>query len=64
VPLPVAGGLDRVDRPHLIARRDQGLHPRAAVGLDPDQHLVRLVVITQMVRDQRMQGRDARDPFR
>jgi hypothetical protein len=45
VPSAEAGRLARVDREHPVARRDQGLHPQAAVGLDPDQHLVGLQVL-------------------
>jgi hypothetical protein len=42
VPLPIARHLQRVDRIDQIAGRQQCLHPRAAVGLDPHQHLIRL----------------------
>ena len=38
VPLPVPRSRLRVDREHLITRRDQRGHPRAALGLDPDLH--------------------------
>ena len=39
VPFPVPGRLQRVDRKHRVPGRDQRRHPRAPVGLDPDQHL-------------------------
>ena len=39
VPLAVPGHLQRVDREHPVAGRDQRRDPRATVGLDPDQHL-------------------------
>jgi hypothetical protein len=52
VPFPVAGGLDRVDRPHLVAGRDQRLHPRPAIGFNPDQHLIGLIPIAEVVADQ------------
>ena len=38
VPLAVAGHRQRVDREHLVARRDQGGDPGPAVGLDADLH--------------------------
>lgn len=63
VPFAVAGSLNRVDRPHLVAGRDQRLHPRTTVGLDPDQHLVRILVVAEMIRDQGVQIRDPDDPF-
>ena len=34
VPLPAPGHRHRVDREHLIPRRDQGSDPRSPVGLD------------------------------
>ena len=57
MPFPVAGHRHRVDRVHLIAGRQQRLHPRPAVGLDPDHDRVRLVV-AEMVGDQRVQRGD------
>jgi hypothetical protein len=36
---PEPGHLQRVDRVHRVAGRDQRLHPRTPVGLDPDHHL-------------------------
>ena len=53
----------RVDREHLIAGREQGLHPGAAIGLYPDHDVVRFVV-AEVIGDQRVQGRDPRDAFR
>jgi hypothetical protein len=58
---PIPGHLQRIDRIDLVAGRDQRLHPRAAVGLDPDHHLGRLAVLTQMFADHRVQPGDARD---
>ena len=40
VAVAVAGHRQRVDRIHLIAGRGQRLDPQAAVGFDPDHHLV------------------------
>ena len=40
------GGLQRVHRIHHVSGRDQGGHPRAAVGLDPDYHLRILSMLT------------------
>jgi hypothetical protein len=41
VPFPIPRHLPRIDRIHPVPGRDQRLHPRPAVGLDPDQHLSR-----------------------
>src|SRR5664280_2770139 len=41
VPLPISRRGQRVDRQHLVAGRPQRRHPRAAVGLDPDEHPTR-----------------------
>lgn len=49
VPLPVTRDLQRVDREHAIASGEQGLDPRAAVSLNPDQHLVQLGVPVEMI---------------
>ena len=56
VPFPVAGHLHRIDRIHHIAGRQQRLHPRPALGLDPDQHLIRLGRRVQMLSDQLVQA--------
>jgi len=40
VPLPGTGRLQRVDGVHPVAGSEQGLHPRAAFGLDADDHLI------------------------
>ena len=64
VPLPIAGHLHRVDRIDHIAGGQQRLHPRPPLGLDPDQHLVRLARRVQMLRDQLMQRGDPGQPLR
>jgi hypothetical protein len=64
VPLAVAGDLQRVDRVDGVAGGDQGLHPRAAVGLDPDHDVSGLGVLAEMVGDQRVQRRDPLHPLR
>jgi hypothetical protein len=61
VPFTVTGRGQRIDREHLVAGREQRLHPRTAVGLDPDDHRVRLAV-AEMVRDQSVQHRDPATP--
>ena len=61
---PIPGHLQRVDRKHHIAGRQQRLHPRPTLGLNPDQHLIRLGCRIQMLRDQLMQGRDPGQPLR
>src|SRR4051794_11928412 len=60
---PVAGRLQRVDRIDGVTRGDQRLHPRAPVGLDPDQHLLGLRTLLQMVPDQGVQYREPLDPL-
>ena len=60
VPLPVAGRLQRVDREHLVPGRDQRRDPRAPVGLDPDQHLDVLGVLTSQLTNDRVQPCDPR----
>ena len=59
VPLPVAGQLQRVDRVHLVAGGDEGPHPGAPVGLDPDHDLGRLGVLGQVPADELVQPGDA-----
>lgn len=39
---PIPCHLQRVDREYPIAGRQQRLHPRPSLGLDSDQHLIRL----------------------
>jgi hypothetical protein len=56
VSFPVAGHLQRVDREHHIPSRQQRLHPRAPVGLDPDQHLARLIFRAEVIAYQGMQA--------
>ncbi len=56
---PIPGHLQRVDRKHHIAGSQQRLHPRPALGLNTDQHLIRFSCRIQMLRDQLMQHRDA-----
>src|SRR5262249_49545224 len=63
VALPVAGHLQRVDRVDLVAGGDEGLYPRAAVGLDGDHHLCGPVALAEMLADHRVQPGDARDAF-
>ena len=58
---PIPGHLQRVDRMHLIAGRDQGLHPRTPVGFDANHHLDRRVVLAQLLADQRVQAGDPAD---
>jgi hypothetical protein len=55
MPLPVPGSLQRVHREHPVAGGDQRLYPRAAVGLDPDDHLRVLFAFAQVSADQRVQ---------
>jgi hypothetical protein len=40
VAFAVAGHRHRVDREHRIARGEQRAHPRTAVSLDPNDHLI------------------------
>jgi len=63
VTFPVAGHLQRVDRIHLVAGRDQRLHPRPPLGLDTHHDLHRLVVLAHLPADQRVQPGDPRDPL-
>jgi hypothetical protein len=63
VAVTVASGLQRVDRIHGVTGRDQRLHPRAAVGLDADQHLVRLVILTQILSNKCVQGGQTDHPL-
>jgi hypothetical protein len=49
---------------HLIAGRDQRLHPQAPVTLDRDLHLTRITVLPQVPGDQLMQGGDPRRALR
>ena len=58
---PVAAGLKRVDRYHLVASRHQRSDQQPTVQLDTDDHLRRLAGV---VSDQRMQLREAGDPVR
>jgi hypothetical protein len=64
VPLAVARDRQRVDREHLIAGREQRLHPRAAVGLDPDDDPLRLLGAAAVLPDQLVQQRDPADALR
>jgi len=61
VPVPVAGHHQRIDRIHPIARRGQRVHPQAAIGLDPDHHLVRLLDVPS---HQLVQPADPGQPLR
>jgi hypothetical protein len=49
-----------VDRVDPVPGRDQRLHPRAALGLDPDDHL-RLVHVAEVLADHGVQLRDPGD---
>jgi len=60
VPVSIPRRRWRVDRVHDIAGFDERLNPQAAVGLDPDDHLARIV---SMPRHEFMQDRDPTDPF-
>ncbi len=71
VPLPVPRRGQRVDREHLITGRPQRRHPRAAVGLDPDDHPAGDLLRRQLrpvrrgvLGDQRMQPGDALQTLR
>jgi hypothetical protein len=55
VPLPIPRHLPRIDRIHPIPGRDQRGHPGPAVGLDPDQHLLRLELAPGLFGDQLVQ---------
>jgi hypothetical protein len=66
VPFAVPGHRQRVDREHLVAGRDQGGDPGAAIGLDADlDQLLSLSglkigpLLGQMRGDQGVQGGDA-----
>ena len=63
MPLPVARHLPRVDREHLVARREQRLDPRSPVGLDADHHLLGPVIGAQVRGDQLVQPGDAHHPL-
>jgi hypothetical protein len=60
VALAVAAGLKRVDRHHLVARRDQRPNQQPTIQLDAHHHLGRLA---GMVSDQRVQLGDPGDPI-
>ena len=55
------GGQFRVHPEHHIPSRDQRTNPRPPIGLDPDHHLARPVVIGQELRDQFVQFHHPRD---
>jgi hypothetical protein len=61
VPFAVARHLQRIHRVDGVAGRDQRLHPRPAVGLDADHHLVALGILGQVIGDQGVQRRQAID---
>jgi len=52
---------ERIDRVHLIAASDQRLHPEAAIGLDPDDHLVRFF---RVISDELMERANPRESLR
>ena len=64
MPLPKPGDLPRVDRIHHITGRDQRLHPRTPISLDPNRDLIRLGVLSQMLPDQLMQPGNPGHSFR
>jgi hypothetical protein len=59
---PEPGHLQRVDRVHDVAGRDQRLHPRATIGLDPGHHLGRAGVLIDVFADHRVQPGCPGDP--
>lgn len=63
VAFAVTGHLHRVDREHLIPGRAQRTHPRSALGLDADHHLIRARVLPETLRDQPVQLADPCRPF-
>jgi hypothetical protein len=63
VAFPIPSRLQRVDRIHQVTGGEQGLHPRATVGLDPDDHLGGVLVGTEMFGDQRVQPGQPGYPF-
>jgi len=60
----VARRLQRVDRIDGVTGSDQRLDPRPAVGLDPDQHLLRLGTLLQVITDQGVQDGQTGHPLR
>ena len=64
VAFPVPRGLQRVHPVHRVPGRDQRAHPRAAVGLDPDDHLRIIGALAQLLPDQFMQPGHPGHPFR
>jgi hypothetical protein len=64
MPFPIAGHLQRIDRVHLVAGREQRLHPRTPLGLDPDHDLNGLIVVADVLTDHRVQPGDPADPLR
>jgi hypothetical protein len=61
VTFPIAGGLKRVDRHHLVAGRHQRPDQQPTIQLDTDDHLRRLAGV---VSDQRVQLGHPGDPVR
>jgi hypothetical protein len=58
MPFPIPRHLQRVDRKHHIACRQQRLHPGPTVGLNSNQHLIQFTRRIQMLRDQLVQRRN------
>ena len=61
VTVPIARHRQRVDRVPLIAGRDESVHPQAAVGLDPDDHLAR---VNRVTGNELVEPTDADQPLR
>ena len=62
--LPISGCLQWIHRKHRVTGNQQRLHPRTSIRLDPDDHIGWFGVLWQVVGDQRMQLRHARDTLR
>lgn len=62
MPPAVTGHRQGVDRMHLVAGREQRLHPPPSVGLDPDHHRGRLL-LAEVIGDQRVQRGHPGHPF-
>jgi hypothetical protein len=54
-PLPIPCHLQRIDREHRVPGGHQRRHPRPPIGFDPDRHLRRVSVLTELCADHRVQ---------